>query len=246
MVTMEYAVDIVVPVYNEPEYFEVLYQYLTTHVQSKWRIFLVYDFAEDTTLSVAQPIAEKDSRIILTLNPKRGALNAIKTGFTRAECDAVLVLPIDEQSVFEKIDELVRIFYEQHATIVVASRYMKGGKNVGSPPFKRMLSRLAGISLHWLIGIPIHDPTLNSRLYKKSFLDSIIIESTKGFEVALEITIKAYLAGGKLLEIPLHWVDDRAFGVSRFKLFKWLPSYFHWYWYGIKNYWLSKFSLKKS
>ena len=60
------------------------------------------------------------------------------------------------------------------------------------------------------------------------YLDTVTIESTGGFELALELTVKADLAGRKIAEVPTTW-RDRTAGQSHFKLREWLPHYLHWY-----------------
>ena len=94
------------------------------------------------------------------------------------------------------------------------------------------MSRIAGLSLHWLGGLPIHDATSNYRLYSKRLLQRVTIESTGGFELGLELTVKAYALGMRVAEVPTTW-RDRTAGQSRFQLWKWLPRYLHWYWVGI-------------
>jgi hypothetical protein len=67
-------------------------------------------------------------------------------------------------------------------------------------------------------------------------LDAITVESAGGFEIGMEITVKAFIHGCKIAEVPTTWTD-RAAGASNFKLWKWLPSYFHWYWLCVKSTW---------
>lgn len=233
-------VDIVIPVYNEKENFQTTFGLIRDRVRSDWRVLLVYDFPEDTTLLIAEPISREDSRLHLIRNPHRGALNAIKAGFAAAEADAVLLLMVDDpQSIIERIDALVEKFYAEQATIGVASRYMRGGSHTGGPWLKGFLSRMAGLSLHYVIGLPTHDATYATRLYRKSFLRSVTIEAEKGFEMTLELTLKAYFTGGKIIEIPVDW-HERILGESRFPLMKWLPAYLKWYLWGIKmRYWMA-------
>jgi hypothetical protein len=57
----------------------------------------------------------------------------------------------------------------------------------------------------------------------------VTIESTAGFELALELTVKATIARRRVAEVPTTW-RDRTAGESNFKLRKWLPHYLHWYW----------------
>lgn len=230
---MAHRVDIVIPVYNERENFQTTIGLIRNTLKSDWHALVVYDFPEDTTLQIAEPLSREDSRIRLVRNTLPGALNAIKTGFKSAEADAVLLLMVDDPpSIIERIDTLVEKFYVEKATIGVASRYMRGGKHIGGPWLKGFLSRMAGLSLYYVISLPTHDATYATRLYRKSFLSAVTIEAEKGFEMTLELTLKAYFQGMKIIEIPVSW-HERIAGESRFPLIKWIPAYLKWYFWGI-------------
>jgi hypothetical protein len=56
----------------------------------------------------------------------------------------------------------------------------------------------------------------------------VTVESKGGFELAIELSVKADLAGRRLAELPTTW-RDRTAGESRFKLRAWLPLYLRWY-----------------
>lgn len=234
---MRKTVDIVVPVYNEPENLQTFYQSFVSLVHSDWRLLIVYDFEEDSSLPVARKLKGQDSRVCIVKNNERGVLGAIKSGFAAAESSAICTVMVDDPpSIIESLDRMTTLFYSEDATIVVASRYMKGGSHTGGPVIKGLLSRLAGVSLHALIRLPTHDATYNTRIYRKSFLKEISIESNRGFEVALEITLKAHLMKRKILEIPVHWTE-REVGMSNFRLVELIRAYLYWYWYGIVQYW---------
>jgi hypothetical protein len=114
------------------------------------------------------------------------------------------------------------------ADVVAGSRYMRGGRQVGGPPLKRLMSRTAGLTLHWIAGVPTHDATNNFKLYARRFLDGVRIESQGGFELAIELTVKATLTGRRVAELPTTW-RDRTAGQSNFKMRAWLPRYLRWY-----------------
>ena len=120
------------------------------------------------------------------------------------------------------------------ADVVSASRYMRGGHQIGGPLLKRLMSRTAGLTLHWFGGVATHDPTNNFKLYSRRLLDDTPIESEAGFELALELTVKATLAGRRVAEVPTTW-RDRTAGESNFKLRKWLPHYLRWYWIALRS-----------
>jgi len=79
-----------------------------------------------------------------------------------------------------------------------------------------------------LAGLPTHDATSAFKMYRKSMLDQLQIESDRGFEISIEITVKAFLAGFRITEVPTVW-RDRTEGTSNFRLFNWLPYYLRWY-----------------
>lgn len=117
---------------------------------------------------------------------------------------------------------------------------MAGGEQRGGPWLKGLLSRLAGLTLHRLAGLPVHDPTNSFKAYRKDFLDRTSIESRAGFSIALELTVKAHFSGERVEEVPSVW-QDRVGGKSRFRLVAWLPQYLRWYllafrcrWFGMK------------
>jgi hypothetical protein len=82
--------------------------------------------------------------------------------------------------------------------------------------------------------VPIHDATNNFKLYRRDFLDSVTIESTGGFELALELTAKAARSGRRMAEVPTTW-RDRTAGESRFNLRMWLPKYLRWYFHALRG-----------
>lgn len=99
---------------------------------------------------------------------------------------------------------------------------------IGGPILKRTLSRLGGVSLYWLGGLPTHDATNAFRAYRLSVLREILIESSGGLECTLEVTAKAHIAGRRIAEVPAMG-RDRTTGQSQFRLRKWLPQYIKWY-----------------
>lgn len=139
----------------------------------------------------------------------------------------------DLSDSLEIVDDMYQKILEGY-DVVCGSRYMKGGKQIGGPLLKGLMSRTAGISLHLLTGINTHDISNSFKMYSRKLLNNITIESNGGFELGMEIAVKAYSMGYKITEIPSTW-RDRSNGESRFKLFQWLPKYLHWYFYALKN-----------
>jgi glycosyltransferase involved in cell wall biosynthesis len=220
---------IVLPVYNEGEAVEPVLRALATGVRTPHEIVVVYDFDEDTTVPVVARLATEIPGLRGLRNDLgRGVLNAMKAGIAGTTAPYVLISMADGSDEPHVVDPMVELA-RGGADVVAASRYMRGGHQVGGPPLKRLMSRTAGLTLHWFAGVPTHDPTNNFKLYSRRFLEGVTIESTAGFELALELTVKATVARRRVAEVPTTW-RDRTAGQSNFKLRKWLPHYLHWYW----------------
>jgi glycosyltransferase involved in cell wall biosynthesis len=218
--------SVVLPVFNEGENIVRVLGALEREVRTPHEVIVVYDFEEDTTIPPVRALAMPSVRLLRN-EIGRGVLNAMRSGISAARAPLVLISMADGSDDPAVIDSMVQKA-RAGADVVAASRYMRGGRQEGGPFLKTLLSRAAGQSLHLLAGLPIHDATSNFRLYKRSLLERIPIESTAGFELALELTVKAHLVGARIAEVPTIW-RDRTAGTSKFQLRAWLPGYLRWY-----------------
>ncbi|MBX7165448.1 MAG: glycosyltransferase [Pirellulales bacterium] len=224
---------LIVPVFNEAENFPRLIAEVEAHVPQPFLLHMVYDFDADTTVPVARELAATRPWLRLVKNDLgRGAVNAIRAGFQAVGSGPALVVMADLSDDLTIVPRLLEL-YGQGFRIVCPSRYARGGRQIGGPWLKRTLSRTAGVSLWYLAGLPTHDATNNFRLYDAALVNELGIESTGGFELALELTAKAFRRGERITEVPTTW-RDRTAGESRFRLWKWLPKYLKWYWYALK------------
>jgi glycosyltransferase involved in cell wall biosynthesis len=230
---MSGEIEFIVPVYNEGANIGRALEEIYATVTQPKRVLVVYDFDEDDTVPVVRELAPKYPGVELVRNTiGRGVINAVRAGVAAARSDVVIVSMADLSDDLRVVDDMVRLIREEGYDIVCASRYMRGGRQVGGPLLKRTLSRAAGVSLYLLGGLPTHDATNAFRAYRLPVLREIPIESTGGFEYSLEVTAKAHVAGRRIAEVPSTW-RDRTAGESRFRLAKWLPHYAKWYLYAL-------------
>lgn len=222
--------SVVVPVYNESETIGSFCRQARSMLPSDYELLICYDFDDDNTLPAlaALPDDRKPARICLIRNCLgAGARYAIEAGMRAAHAPVVLVTMADLCDDFGSVGQMIAKA-EEGADVVCASRYMPGGRQIGGPWLKGKLSWLAGASLYALGALPVRDPTNSFKAYRKSFLDQVTIETSAGFCLALELTVKAHCRGGRVEEVPTVW-RDRTAGRSRFKLISWLPAYLRWY-----------------
>jgi len=223
-------VSIVVTAYNEGDAIITCLDRIAEQVSLPYEVLVVYDTEDDTTRAPAERYAAADPRVRPTLNTLgRGPARAIRSGIESAAATVVVVTMADGCDDPSQIDALTRLV-ERGVVVAAASRYARGGQQVGGPVLKRLLSRTAGLTLHWFARVGTRDATNSFKAYDRRFIGQVGIESEHGFEVGLELVAKARRAGLPVAELPTIWLD-RSFGVSNFKLAKWLPRYLHWYIY---------------
>ena len=232
--------SLVVPVFNEAENIGPFCRRAAAELPDGYELLIVYDFDEDNTLPAlaALPSDRKPAHIRLVRNRLgRGVRWAIEAGMRAAAAPVVVVMMADLSDDFRDVADLVRRAVAG-ADVVCASRYAPRGGLAGGPRLKGLLSRIAGVTLRYLAGLPTRDPTNSFKAYRRDFLQRVTIESPEGFCLALELTVKAHFAGGRVEEVPTVW-RGRTAGQSRFRLVHWLPKYLHWYLWALRRRWLS-------
>jgi glycosyltransferase involved in cell wall biosynthesis len=227
---MKPRVSVVVTAYNEGEAVNFYLDRLAEAITMPCEILVVFDSQDDTTAPFVRAYADIDDRVRPVVNQLgRGPAMAIRAGFDEAVADTVVITMADGCDDPMQIEPLVRLV-ERGVVIAAASRYMRGGRQIGGPPIKSMMSRVAGLSLALLGRVGTCDATNSFKAYSASFVHQVGIESDGGFEVGLELVAKARRRRLPVAELPTIWLD-REVNVSNFHILKWLKKYLHWYFY---------------
>src|SRR5205823_8400709 len=152
-------------------------------------------------LPVARGLSRSRPWLRLVRNEGKGVVGALRTGFRVAATGPALVVMADLSDDLSGVPRMLEL-YRAGARVVCPSRYCARGRQIGGPWLKKTLSRLAGISLNLAVRFPTRDATNNFRLYDAALVNELRIESKGGFELALELTAKAFRLGVKIAEEP--------------------------------------------
>jgi dolichol-phosphate mannosyltransferase len=221
-------VSVIIPVYQEGEAVIACLERIGREVLLPAEILVVHDTPDDPTVPYAEQVAARDPRVRPVLNTYGpGPANAVRYGIDTARAPVAVVTMADGSDDPRQIDELARLV-DRGVVVAAASRYMPGGQQVGGPRVKRLLSRLAGRSLHLLARVGTRDATNSFKAYDTAFARTVGIESRAGFEIGLELTAKATRLRLPVAEIPTIWLDRRL-GDSHFDLGRFIPAYLRWY-----------------
>ena len=225
---MKPRVSVVIPVYNEGESVVPQLDRIFEAVTLPCEVLVVYDMPDDTTVPYLEKYARDEPRLVPLLNDRgRGPARAIRFGVDHAKSGVVVVTMADGSDDPQQIDQLTRLV-ERGVVVAAASRYMRGGQQVGGPWLKGMMSRLAGQTLYHLGRVGTHDATNAFKAYSTRFVRAVGIHSDSGFELGIELVAKARRMRLPVAELPTIWLDRHS-GATHFKMWTWIPQYLRWY-----------------
>lgn len=206
---------VVIPTYDEKDNVAAMAEALFA-VDPSLEILFVDDNSPDGTGDVIDGLIKNDSRIhCLHREKKEGLAKAYLAGFKRAielGADRIVQMDCDFSHDPKDVPRLVA----EDADLVIGSRYVKGGATPGWPFKRRLISRMGGIFIRTVTGMPLKDPTGGFKCWKVSALKAMeydTIESA-GYSFQLEMNHRAWKTGLKISEIPIIFTD-RVKGYSK-------------------------------
>ena len=182
---------------------------------------------------------------------KKGLVSAILEGIRSSKGQIILVMDADFSHSPSLIPKMVHELMNSDVDIVVASRYIEGGRIRGWPLKRRLISKGAVKIAQY--GLPIKkeikDPMSGFFALKRHVLDNIKIDSA-GYKILLEILVKANNA--RVKEIP-YTFTNRTLGKSKLDntvVWDYIKALYHLYRYGQKSgnsmSWLSRVKKRRT
>jgi uncharacterized protein (TIRG00374 family) len=217
-------VSIVIPAHNEEGNLEALILELVPVLEGQeetrdYEIVIVNDNSSDATPAIIEKFASDNSRIkSVHRHSNPGFGNAVREGFRNATGDIVIPVMGDLSDDPQDITKLVRKIEEGY-DVAYGSRFIEGGGTDGYPQVKMIANRTFNNCVRLLFGIKHKDITNAFKAYRKEVLESIGIDNLEanGFDLTVEIPLKAHIMGFTSAEVPVTW-HGRKRGEAKLKL----------------------------
>ena len=203
-----------------------------------FKIILVDDGSTDETFAIAKNSALKFPGCLAVIRHEKnsGLGSALKTGFDYLfkviqPDDIVITLDADNTHPLYVSKSMVEKTMGG-AGIVIASRFCKGGKEIGLTLGRKFLSRLArGLFSIMFPYRGLKDYTCGFRAYRgdlliklhKTFGDKLITQT--GFPAGTELLLKSLALKPAIEEVPLALRYDLKKGKSKIKILKTIRAY---------------------
>lgn len=209
---------VIIPTYNERENLPRLIP-AVLEKDERIEILIVDDASPDGTGEVADQVASEEPRVHTLHRPgKLGLGTAYLTGFRWAlERDYDLVFEMDAD--FSHDPDHLPAFLEavEDADVVLGSRYLEGRVTVVNWPITRLiLSYGANVYARIITGLPVADATGGFKCFRRKVLEEVELDQIRaeGYAFQIEITLRAWKKGFKIVEIPIVFTD-RDLGESK-------------------------------
>jgi glycosyltransferase involved in cell wall biosynthesis len=206
-------VAVVVPVLNERDNLRPLLGSLL-EVTEALRIVAEIIIVDGGSTDGSQEIARELGAKVVTQS-ERGYGGALMAGFEATTAPYVVTMDADLSHPPIFINDLWR--QRGEAELVIASRFVKGGK-ADMSPFRRGLSIILNGTYRRVLGLPIADLSSGYRLYHQDVLRKLVFHA-RDFDVQEEIIVKVQMLGGRIKEVPFHY-HPRKSGKSHAKVIK--------------------------
>ena len=146
-------ISIVIPIFNEEENLQNLYNRLTAAAPSwgeDYEIVLVDDGSRDSSLTMMRIMSEKDSRVrVVKLSRNFGHQPAISAGIKIAKGDAIVIMDGDLQDPPEELNRFLDKWREGYEVVYAIRTKRKEGffKKMAYSTFYRLLAWISDIEI---------------------------------------------------------------------------------------------------
>ena len=217
--------SIVIPTYNESENILKLINEIEKNLPTKdfTEVIVVDDNSPDGTGKLVENYITKDrfkteeknsshtkNHILKVVHrtAKEGLIPAILDGVRQSRGTNVLIMDADFSHPPEVIPKMMSELKRNPNSIVIGSRYIEGGKVVGWPARRKILSKGASTLARLGLNVKnVKDPMSGLFALPRELIQNISI-ATKGYKILLEILVKNKEI--PVIEVPYTFTDRQS------------------------------------
>ncbi len=204
---------VIIPTYNESENVRGIVPAALAQSPTV-DVLVVDDNSPDGTGDIVEAMAKTEPRIhLLRRAGKLGLGTAYIAGFKwglERGYDFLMEMDADFSHDPKEIPNFLKAI--ENADLVLGSRYKDGIRVVNWPLKRLVLSKGASLYVRWITGLPVMDPTGGYKCFRRVVLESMQLDNIRsnGYAFQVEMTYQAWMAGFRIVEIPITFTDRYA------------------------------------
>lgn len=211
-------VSIILPTYNESQNIIQILESIQDNLPAdlKTETIVIDDNSPDGTGKIVDDYLNlrqiaNNTVDVIHRTTKGGLASAILKGIQQATGDIILVMDSDFSHPPQIIPKMLESLKKYHSDIVIASRYVSGGRIEDWTLRRKFMSKIATKIAKLSLDVSAKDPMSGFFLFKKNLLRDLKFDGI-GYKLLLEILVKT--KGAKITEVP-YTFTNRKLGASK-------------------------------
>jgi glycosyltransferase involved in cell wall biosynthesis len=208
-------IGVILPTFGEADNIAQLIEDIET-LALDLSILVIDDSSSDGTAQIVEEKQTKYHNLFLCSRPKKlGLGTAITDGFKiflsqNPPPKYILTMDADYSHNPQDLPKLLAVMQQYECGIVIGSRYSKGGKILGWPLSRKIISKTANTLARASLGLDLKDCTSGYRCYSTVFLREVInYLHSHTYEIQIETIRQAALRNFQVREIPVLFVNRK-------------------------------------
>lgn len=207
-----YAVDVVVPVYNEAHVLEAsvlrLHAFLVEHFAFSAVVTIVDNGSTDGTADLARRLADDMPGVRAICLTKKGRGRALRRAWLESDATVVAYMDVDLSTDLRALLPLVAPLLSGHSDVSIGSRLTRGSHVVRGTR-REVISRGYNLILRAVMRAKFSDAQCGFKAIRRDrALELIPLVRDDEWFFDTEMLLLAEHAGLRIHEVPVDWVDD--------------------------------------
>jgi len=196
------SISVVFPVYNEEAYVKATLEKaleVLPGIADDFEIIIVNDASTDNTRFLLQKYLEVDKRVkVISSDRNRKLGGTLKTGFKEASKELILYSDFDMPFDLREVKQAIEVMEKEDADVVSAYRTNREVDGIKRTVYSYIYNHL----INYLLRLDLKDVNFSFKLFKRSILADITLESEGSF-ISVELLTYAKVKGYKITQFPV-------------------------------------------
>ena len=207
-----YAVDIVVPVYNEERDLEPsirrLHSFLRDSFPLPARITIADNASTDGTHQQALDLADELAGVRVVRLDQKGRGRALLAAWSTSDAPVLAYMDVDLSTDLTALLPLVAPLLSGHSDVAIGTRLSRAAHVVRGPK-RELISRCYNLLLHTVLTTKFSDAQCGFKAIRADRARELLprVQDT-GWFFDTELLVLAERSGLRIHEVPVDWVDD--------------------------------------
>ena len=208
-------VQVTLPVYNEEVQLESsVLQLLDFCQQNQLENIVIYiadNGSSDRTQEIGEALARKFDNVNYLRLDRKGFGLAVKSAWAISDADYLGYMDLDLSTDLKHFKYTYDLFQQSDEyQLVMGSRLKEGSSVKNRTLLREFISRCFNFWLRFNLNVGFTDGMCGFKFIEKKFYDRLAekFEFTDEWFFATELAVRTEWMRGKILDLPVYWVDD--------------------------------------